>query len=329
MRVVADASGESVLMAALQNVAGRNDTVGLGVALQCPCCRTNLSGLDCMLCGFRMQVRRDIVHALLPERVAHYARFIGDYERIRSEEGRGSRNEDFYLGLPYKDTSGRNAKQWNIRARSYKCLIEYVLKPLGQHGRILDLGAGNGWMSFRLALEGFRPVAVDLLTNEHDGLAAAAHYHSHLPEPFPRFQAEMTRLPFQNEQFDAIVFNASFHYSEDYEASLREALRCLRSGGTVIISDTPWYSREESGRQMISERHAAFLQRFGTASDSIRSLEFLTDERLRLLEEQLSIQWTIHKPKYGLKWALRPFLARLRRKREPSRFRIYTATKYA
>jgi SAM-dependent methyltransferase len=275
-----------------------------------------------------MQAHRGIVQALLPERVAHYARFIDDYEHIRSEEGRGSRNEDFYLGLPYKDTSGRNVKQWNIRARSYKCLIEDVLKPLGQRGRILDLGAGNGWMSFRLALAGFRPVAVDLLTNEQDGLAAAAYYHSHLPEPFPRFQAEMTRLPFQNEQFDAIVFNASFHYSEDYEASLREALRCLRSGGTVIISDTPWYSREESGRQMISERHAAFLQRFGTASDSIPSLEFLTDERLRLLEEQLSIQWTIHKPKYGLKWALRPFLARLRRKREPSRFRIYTATKY-
>jgi hypothetical protein len=97
----------------------------------------------------------------------------------------------------------------------------------------------------------------------------------------------------------------------------------------VIIGDTPWYSREESGRQMISERHAAFLQRFGTASDSIPSLEFLTDVRLRVLEERLSIQWTIHKPKYGLKWALRPFLARLRRKREPSRFRIYTATKNA
>jgi SAM-dependent methyltransferase len=316
-------------MATLQYGTGTNNTVERGVALQCPCCRTNMSGLDCLLCGLRMQVHRDIVHALLPGRVEHYARFIDDYERIRSEEGRGSRNEDFYLGLPYKDTSGRNTKQWNIRARSYKCLVEDVLKPLGRRGRILDLGAGNGWMSYRLALAGFRPVAVDLLTNEQDGLAAAVHYHNHLPEPFPRFQAEMTRLPFQNEQFDAIIFNASFHYSEDYEASLREALRCLRNGGMVIISDTPWYSQEESGRQMISERHAAFLQRFGTASDSISSLEFLTDERLRLLEEQLSIQWTVHTPEYGLKWALRPFLARLRRRREPSRFRIYAATKYA
>lgn len=315
-------------MAASDNNAVCDDIVDPGIALQCPGCRSRMASLECGLCGFRMQLSRGIVHALLPERVAHYARFIDDYERIRSEEGRGSRNEDFYLGLPYKDTSGRNAKQWNIRARSYKCLIEDVLKPPGQRRRILDLGAGNGWMSFRLALAGFQPVAVDLLTNEQDGLAAAAHYHGHLPEPFPRFQAEMTRLPFQNEQFDAVVFNASFHYSEDYEASLREAIRCLRIGGMVIISDSPWYSQEQSGRQMISERHAAFLQRFGTASDSIPSLEFLTDERLRSLEERMSIQWTIHKPKYGLKWALRPFLARLRRRREPSRFRIYTATRY-
>jgi len=317
------------MTATLQDQVGDDYAVRFGIDLQCPCCRSNLRGLNCMRCGFQMRVHDEIVHALLPERVAHYERFIEDYERIRSEEGRGSEKEDFYLSLPYKDTSGRNSKQWNIRARTYKCLIEDVLKPLAQGGRVLDIGAGNGWMSFRLALAGFRPVAIDLLTNGQDGLAAAAHYHRHLSEPFPRFQAEMTRLPFQDEQFDAIVFNASFHYSEDYEASLREALRCLRIGGRVIISDTPWYSREESGRRMIAERHAAFRQRFGTTSDSIPSLEYLTDERLQSMRSRLSIQWAIHKPKYGVKWALRPLLARLRHKREPARFRIYTATKYA
>jgi SAM-dependent methyltransferase len=150
-----------------------------------------------------------------------------------------------------------------------------------------------------------------------------------LPEFFPRFQAEITHLPFQSEQFDVVIFNASFHYSEDYEASLREVLRCLRSGGLVVISDTPWYSREESGRKMVAERHAAFLQKYGTASDSIRSLEFLTDERLEALEEQLSIRWTAFSPRYGLKWAMRPVIARLRGRRDPSRFRIYTARKDA
>jgi SAM-dependent methyltransferase len=314
-------------MSTVQNGIVSDAVLHLDVSIQCPRCRADISGLDCALCGFQMQVRHGIVNALPPERAAHYARFMEDYERIRAAEGRGSESEDFYLGLPYKDVSGRNSKQWHIRARSYDYLMQHVLKknPHEVGGRILDLGAGNCWMSFRLALAGYRPFAVDLLANNHDGLGAAAHYQKRLPKLFPRFQAEIACLPFQDEQFDAVIFNASFHYSEDYAVTLREAFRCVRKGGMVILSDTPWYSREESGRQMVSERHAAFSQRYGTASDSIRSLEYLTNERLRVLEEHLSVQWTIHSPRYGFKWAMRPVVAKLRRKREPSRFRIYAA----
>jgi SAM-dependent methyltransferase len=203
------------------------------------------------------------------------------------------------------------------------------LKPLRGRGSILDLGAGNCWMSFRLALLGYGMVAVDLLTNENDGLGAAEHFHKHLPTPISRFQAEAAHLPFRDEQFDVIIFNASFHYAEDYEAALNEALRCLKPGGKVIISDTPWYSREESGKQMVAERHAAFRQRFGSASDSLKSQEFLTDERLQGLEDNCSIRWTIHRPWYGWRWALRPWIARLRGRREPSSFRMYVARKHA
>lgn len=302
--------------------------VHLGPLLRCPRCRASIRGLGCTFCAFRMRVKNGIVHALPPERSARYAQFMKDYERIREAEGRGSEAEEFYLKLPYEDISGRNGKQWRIRARSYDHLMKHVLKrKLHDRGRILDLGAGNGWMSFRLALAGYRPIAVDLLTNDRDGLGAAAHYRTRLPGLFPRVQAEVASLPFQAEQFDAVIFNASFHYSENYVVTLREALRCVRSGGLVIISDTPWYSREESGRQMVSERQAGFLQRYGTPSDSVRSLEYLTDERLRMLEEHLQIRWTVHAPYYGFKWALRPLMAKMRNRREPSRFRIYVAEK--
>lgn len=182
-------------------------------------------------------------------------------------------------------------------------------------------------MSYRLARARYRPVAVDLLINDYDGLGAGAHFRKHLTAMFPRFQAEFTRLPFQDDQFDAVVFNASFHYAEDYVAALREALRCVRRGGVVVVSDSPWYLHEESGRRMVSERRAAFLKRYGTASDSIGSLEYLTDDRLRTLEEQLSIQWTIYSPRYGWQWAMRPLLAKLYHRREPSRFRIYATRK--
>jgi ubiquinone/menaquinone biosynthesis C-methylase UbiE len=296
---------------------------------QCPRCRTNIDDLNCALCGFQMKWGQGIVRALPPERLAHYAQFMNDYAHIRDAEGRGSEEPEFYLGLPYKDVTGSNSRQWTIRARSYDYLVKRVLKRIAPNrgAKILDLGAGNCWMSYRLALAGHSPVAVDLLDNDRDGLGAASHFQNRLPSLFPRFQAELTRLPFQDGQFDAVIFNASFHYSEDYESTLREALRCVKQDGAVIISDTPWYAREESGRQMVQERHVLFARQHGNASDSIKSLEYLTSERLRALEDQLSIRWTTYSPWYGLQWAMRPLVAKLRQKREPSKFRIYVARK--
>ena len=298
------------------------------IRFRCPRCSANLFGLVCAQCGLQMRDTGGIVHALSPERAAHYAQFIDDYERIRTAERRGSAIDDFYLGLPYRDLSGRNIWQWQIRARTYDHLLEHVVKPgLPLGARILDLGSGNCWLSYRLALAGFRPCAVDLLTNARDGLGAARHYREYLPGLFPRFQSDLARLPFQGNQFDAALFNASFHYAEDAEDALQEALRCVKSGGIVAICDTPWYSCEESGKAMALERRSAFLRRYGTDSASIESMEYLTDERLQNLEGRLSIRWAIHSPRYGLWWALRPFLAKVRKMREPARFRIYVAQK--
>lgn len=299
----------------------------LGIELQCPRCGGIVDDPRPCQCGFQMGIYNGIVHALLPERALHYAKFIEEYESIRAAEGRGSQHEEFYLALPYKDISGRNSDQWKIRSRSYDYMVQRVLKPL-RRGCVLDLGAGNCWMSFRLAQSGYKPVAVDLLTNENDGLGAAMHFQRRLPIPIALFQAELTHLPFRDGQFDTIIFNASFHYSENYESTLREALRCLTPEGIVIISDTPWYSCEESGRQMVAERHAAFRRKFGTASDSVKSLEYLTDERLKALEEALSVTWTVYRPWYGVRWAMRPLVANLCGRREPSRFRLYVARKH-
>jgi SAM-dependent methyltransferase len=315
-------------MATLENRVFADPVQSFSVLLRCPRCAANLTNMECAFCGFQMEIVDGIVRALPAEQAAHFARFTKDYEYIREAEGRSSESASFYLELPYKDTTGRNGSQWTIRARSYRHMLRNVLRPqLPNSALILDLGAGNCWMCHRLALAGYLPIAADLLTANSDGLGAARHYLKRLPNLFPRFQAEMGSLPFQDKQFDAVIFNASFHYAESYQTALGEALRCTRPDGLVIVCDTPWYSCEASGRQMLKERQAAFLKRYGTSSNSIPSQEFVTDERLNDLERRFSIRWEVHSPVYGLKWAMRPFLAALRRRREPSRFRIYVARK--
>ncbi len=121
-------------------------------------------------------------------------------------------------------------------------------------------------------------------------MGAAKHYKQRLPSLFPRFQAELDNLPFADGQFDLVIFNASFHYSENYEKTLAEALRCARRNGTVLIADTPWYSDERSGRRMLEERRALFIKRYGFPSDELKSLEYLTDQRLERMEQRFGIQ---------------------------------------
>jgi SAM-dependent methyltransferase len=142
---------------------------------------------------------------------------------------------------------------------------------------------------------------------------------------FPRFQAELDRLPLSDSQFDIAIFNASFHYSENYSRTLAEAIRCLRPGGSVIIADTAWYKGDVGGRRMLAERRQQFRQQFGFPSDAIASQEYLTDSRLRSLEKEFGFLWITYSPFYGLRWAVRPLVAKLKGRREPSRFRIYVA----
>lgn len=307
--------------------------------LVCPTCRRTLAqpfaphsfevhSFACGLCKQELHKVNGIWRALVPQRSAYFQEFMTNYQAIRCAEGRGSTKPEFYLNLPYKDVTGANQDQWSIRARSFKCFEREIL-PTFEAGRksldVLDLGAGNCWMSYRLALRGHCPVAVDLMTDSRDGLSAAQHFRPNLGVLFPCFQAELDNLPFADSQFDIAVFNASFHYSENYQQTLGEALRCVKPGGAIVIADTAWYSSEASGSRMVEERRAAFIERYGTASDAIGSLEFLTDERLQALAQYFGLSWQVYTPFYGLRWAMRPLVAKLRGKREPSTFRIYVA----
>ena len=251
--------------------------------------------------------------------------FLKDYSRIRRAEGRGSPDPEYYRALPFKDLSGLNSAQWAIRAASYRHLETRVLpaieREVGRPLDILDLGAGNGWMSYRLSLRNHHPVALDIFADQSDGLRAVRHY----PQPFPCVEAEFDHLPFAGASFDLAIYNSSIHYSTDYVQTLTEIRRCLRrSGGRILIVDSPVYNRREHGERMRSERHDQFERQYGFRSDALPSIEFFDEQTLETLGAKLNITWTRTKPWYGLQWALRPLKARLQSRRPPSQFLILT-----
>ena len=251
--------------------------------------------------------------------------FLDQYAAIRRAEGRGSKDPAYYRALPYADLTGRNRDQWRIRARSFDHFLRAILQPLertlGRPLDLLDLGAGNGWMSNRLAERGHSAIAVDIFLDDDDGLRAAHKYTKLTP-----VNAEFDRLPFRDSTFDAAIFNSSLHYSSDYLRTLSEARRCLRPGGQLVIIDSPLYDRAEHGEKMRRERQAHFEQTHGFRSEALASIEYLDRPALAHLATELNLEWTLRAPWYGWRWAMRPWRARFQRRRPPSKFFVISAT---
>jgi SAM-dependent methyltransferase len=298
--------------------------------LACPACRTLLGPLSsrgdearCPGCGFVYPCVAGIWRFLPPSRSALFAPFLADYTRIRLAEQRGSEDPGYYLNLPDCPPDHPIAWQWALRRRTFAAFTRRVLPRLGSGLRVVDLGAGVGWLSNRLALLGHHPLAVDLTTDDRDGLGAARHYRP----LWPRVQAEFDRLPLPDGAADLVIFNASLHYSTDYAVTLGEALRVLAPGGTVAVLESPIYKKEESGERMVAERHADFARRFGTRSDALPSREYLTWAGIAELGRRLGVRFRAVTPWYGWRWATRPWVARFKRRREPSRFAILLAGK--
>jgi SAM-dependent methyltransferase len=292
----------------------------------CPACRGALQPLApseqrCPACQRSYRCVAGVWRFLTPERAAYFAPFLRDYTMIRSAEGYGYADPTRYRRLPEVDADDPLAWQWRMRARSFDCLRRRVLTRHAAGLAVLDVGAGVGWLSNRLALLGCRACAVDLNVDPRDGLAAAQHYDTN----WPRVQAEFERLPLADDQADVVVYNASLHYSTDYRTTLREALRVLRPAGRVVVMDTPIYRRDASGQRMIAERQAAFARSHGTRSDALPNIGYLTWAMLRELARDLGLRWRVVTPWYGWRWALRPWRARLTGAREPSRFALLIA----
>jgi SAM-dependent methyltransferase len=160
---------------------------------------------------------------------AALAQFAADYAEHRAAEGRGYAG-DALLSLPYlKD--GPFAAQWAVRARSFEALMARIVRPLAAtRGALtmLDLGAGNCWLSYRVALEGHHAIAIDIRDDAVDGLGAGSPFVARAPGGIDRITASFDAIPLDAASADLTVFNAALHYATDLSATLTEAVRVTR-----------------------------------------------------------------------------------------------------
>src|SRR5262245_14894117 len=168
----------------------------------CPECGNDLDGSgasrSCGACDRRYERREDIWRFLSAAQAADAEPFARQYRSIREREGYRETSAEYYRRLPDVAAQNPHATEWRVRRESYEHLLMLVRRSRRTALRILDLGAGNGWLSNRLAGQGHDLCAVDRIADEADGLGASRHYLSR----FTLVQASFDALPFAPGQFD-------------------------------------------------------------------------------------------------------------------------------
>jgi SAM-dependent methyltransferase len=264
-------------------------------------------------------VRDGIYRLLSHERLLEIEPFLAQYRRIRAADGYRQRDAAYYRGLPQVARGDPQRAVWLIRQESFRHLYRSVLTRLGRRSlRVLDLGAGNGWLSHRLTVLGNVCVAVDWLDDPDDGLGAALHY----PTTFTRLQADFDHLPLVGGQFDVVIFNASLHYSADPVTTLRNAAKTLLDGGTVVVMDSPVFASDADGQRMVAEREQVFADRIGRplgwgagylTVDGLARAATVTGRTLQRIPSR-----------GGLGWAVRRWRAGRRLRRQPASFGVWS-----
>jgi SAM-dependent methyltransferase len=155
-------------------------------------------------------------------------RMIGAYDRLMA-----SRHQRRYYG----DSGFYNFGFWADGAASQREASEALVDRLAaaipeSTGRVLDVACGMGASSARLA-QSYPPEAITGINISDAQLAEA---RKRAPgSTFRRMDA--TKLDFPDDTFDAVIcVEAAFHF-DTRDDFLREALRVLKPGGMLTLSD--------------------------------------------------------------------------------------------
>jgi GT2 family glycosyltransferase/ubiquinone/menaquinone biosynthesis C-methylase UbiE len=167
---------------------------------------------------------------------------------------------------------------------------------------VLDIGAGLGFDSHRLAMRGANVTALEFSPL----LAEAGKMHF----PHIRWIGGFSHvLPFQSGSFDAVFCNAALHHMRDIPAAISESLRVLRPGGYLITtcdSFCPSQAKDDAELHIFDAEPSVLLgvnERVPRFSEFVETLLLHSE----LLEVQLFTHTLYNAPTHGTLTSLTPW----------------------
>lgn len=132
--------------------------------------------------------------------------------------------------------------------------LEQAISRLPPRGKLLELGAGDGWQAYALQQRGFDVTAIDVETVR--------------PGTFQYFPVSLydgRTLPFPDDSFDAIYSSNVLEHVADFAQIQSELARVLRPGGTAIhcVPSAVWRFWTTLGHPLYAARLAWRLKGAG------------------------------------------------------------------
>jgi SAM-dependent methyltransferase len=295
-------------------------------ALLCDCGANSPSGFTtqapaCDACGRAFPSTQGVLQCLSADRRQRFQAFLDQYRAVRARDGYGRHDAAFYRALPDVSPDDPQRTIWRLRQRSFAGLLRFLAARSHQPATVLDLGAGNGWLSHRLSLAGCRVVAVDVLDDECDGLGAARHYDV----AFARICADFDALPLAPRQFDVVIFNGSLHYAPDIGATLAHAARCLADGGALAVIDSPTFTHAADGERMRARLRDRLRRENGIAEPVLPGAAYVTLGALATSADALGLSPRFSESTPAPVQAWRSLKARALNRAQSPRFGLWVA----
>ncbi len=132
----------------------------------------------------------------------------------------------------------QNAANWHSRSkemwengsrRTVLPLLRQLVRPTD--GAILDAGCGDGYGSWKLAIEGYTVTGVDI--SDEMIMLAKKRTSSDLSLSFQT--GDIAQLPFENDAFAGIVAINVIEWTETPLDTLLELTRLLKPGGILLL----------------------------------------------------------------------------------------------
>lgn len=242
----------------------------MNLTLHCPNCRERLdigdwrlemvtthyllSNIQCPN-GHTFTYHDGVLVLLADSFAARLGQFTADLSHARDASQKRLVEPALYPQLPFIKT----AESWEWRMRQYDLAV--VQRAInGRSGlKILDVGAWNGWLSYRLALQGHQVTAVDYFIDEYDGLAAKKFY----PVQWQAIQLDLGDLSVLETPFDVVILNRCLQFAPDVAEMVAQARARLAAGGILLITGLQLFADAAPKAQQVAAYRQTHRQQFG------------------------------------------------------------------